>query len=609
MKMRTTQLTKSTFFACALVAICTGLGKPAFAQTEAWVARYDGPGHRDDHARAVAVDTSGNVYVTGESWVPGRTDEYATVKYDSAGNMQWLARYSGPTNGPDHAKALAVDVSGNVYVTGHSVGPGLSWDYATVKYDSTGKELWAARYNGPGDSADYANALAIDTDGNVYVTGGSYAALPFARMGENNHTDYATIKYDSEGNEKWVARYNGPGNRDDNARALAVDSLGNVYVTGDSWHTTNTDYATVKYDSAGIQQWAARYNGFPGNYYDDAHALAVDASGNVYVTGMSRHDYATIKYDSAGSEQWVARYNGPGNGFDQASALAVDASGNVHVTGWSPGVRSIDYATIKYDSAGTERWIARYNAPGNNADFAKALALDISGNVFVTGHSDAYITGTDYATVKYDSAGNEQWVARYNGLGSQYDVATAMALDHQGNVHVTGYSWNGSNVDYATVKYVPGAEVVPASFSMLRGSVISGNLASLRRSDNYRLIMGPAAGFSNAEPPIQVILNAIAPTLPPSGFSFSLESNATIASAEQKIALYNFDNESYEVLDTRLATTSDGLVRVDVAIEPSRFIQVGTLAIRAKVTFRALGARFVYPWEGRIDKVWWTFPG
>src|SRR4029077_1627746 len=86
----------------------------------------------------------------------------------------------------------------------------------------------------------------------------------------------------------------------------------------------------------GVQEsWVARYNG-PGNYTDDPVAIAVDGSGNVYLTGESSgQGYATIKYDSAGEEQWVAGYNGPGNGNDRANAIAVDASGNVYVTGES----------------------------------------------------------------------------------------------------------------------------------------------------------------------------------------------------------------------------------------------------------------------------------
>src|SRR4029434_9895328 len=95
---------------------------------------------------------------------------YATVKYDSFGQEQWVARYNGPGNSDDSANSIAIDSAGNVYVTGTSFGSGIDYDYATVKYDSFGQEQWVARYNGPGNSDDSANSIAIDSAGNVYVT-------------------------------------------------------------------------------------------------------------------------------------------------------------------------------------------------------------------------------------------------------------------------------------------------------------------------------------------------------------------------------------------------------------------------------------------------------
>ncbi len=113
--------------------------------TEEWVARYDGPVSGQDLAHAIAVDAQGNVYVTGHSWGSGTPSDYATVKYDTNGNEEWVARYDGPENASDEATALAVDGDGNVYVTGTSWGgrpprfpsdpPGTSDDYATVKYN------------------------------------------------------------------------------------------------------------------------------------------------------------------------------------------------------------------------------------------------------------------------------------------------------------------------------------------------------------------------------------------------------------------------------------------------------------------------------------------
>jgi hypothetical protein len=115
--------------------------------------------------------------------------------------------------------------------------------------------------------------------------------------GTGGFYDFATIKYSSAGLPLWTNRYNGPGNKDDFANALAVDRGNNVIVTGDSIGTGGSDdYATIKYSSAGVPLWKTRYNG-PGTSIDVAWAVAVDRSGNVIVTGIGGHDdFTTIKY-------------------------------------------------------------------------------------------------------------------------------------------------------------------------------------------------------------------------------------------------------------------------------------------------------------------------
>jgi uncharacterized delta-60 repeat protein len=440
---------------------------PALARAEtavqAWVQRYNGPGNSHDYAYALAVDASNAVLVAGSVTVGGLAYDYRTIKYSSAGVPLWTNDYHGPAlYRDDSPTALAVDGSNNVIVTGYSNGGGSGRfvDYATIKYSSTGVPLWTNRYDGPTNRDDQAQAVVVDGSNCVIVTGHS-------ESGPSDH-DYVTIKYSSAGTPLWTNRYSGPGNGYDYANALAVDSSNSVIVAGASYGSGSSwDCTTLKYSSAGVPLWTNRYNG-PGNSSDQALSVAVDRSDNVIVTGASARsnalplnfDYATIKYSSTGTPLWTNRYNGPGNSDDEACVVAVDRSNNVIVTGYSIGnASSNDYATVKYSSVGVPLWTNRYNGPGNSLDRARAVALDGSNNVIVTGDSTGSAGTTDYATVKYSSAGVPLWTNRYNGPGNSSDQAVAVALDRGGNVIVTGYSTgSGSGYDFATVKYV---SVVP----------------------------------------------------------------------------------------------------------------------------------------------------
>lgn len=417
----------------------------------AWVRRYNGPGNEGDAALKIAVDVSGNVYVTGSSSGTISTD-YATIKYAPNGDTLWVKRYDGPINKSDLPTALVVDASGNVYVTGYSKGGGSYAEYATVKYAPNGDTLWVRRYNGIFDWEDEARAMAVDDSGNVYVTGAS-------------DFDYATIKYFPNGDTVWVRRYSGIGS--DTANALAVDDSGYVYVTGWSHgFGTGSDFVTIKYAPNGDTSWVRRYDGGGGGavYLDDVpYALAVDDSGNVYVTGESyvsgsSTDYSTVKYAANGDTIWVRRYNGPGNSVDVPNALAVDSNRNVYVTGYSVGIGTAsDFCTIKYAPNGDTLWVRRYDGPGNYHDYANALAVDDSGNVYVTGQSFGIGTYYDYTTIKYGPNGDILWVAHFNGPGNGDDYANALAIDDSGNVYVTGAaSWGaGLPADYTTIKYSP----------------------------------------------------------------------------------------------------------------------------------------------------------
>ncbi len=273
-----------------------------------WTNRYNGPGNANDYANASAVDGGNNVIVTGYSTGSDSGRDYVTIKYSSAGEPLWTNRYNGPGNANDNAHAVVVDGNNDVIVTGYSAGSGSGDDYATIKYSSTGEPLWTNRCNGPGNTNDYAQAVAVDGSNNVIVTG--YWA------GSGSGYDYATIKYSSTGEPLWTNCYNGPGNASDYAANAAVDGSNNVIVTGSSAGSGSSfDYATIKYSSPGVPLWTNRYNG-PGNGDDRAWGLVVDGSNNVIVTGPSTgspatYDYATIKYSSVGVPVWRAWMTSP----------------------------------------------------------------------------------------------------------------------------------------------------------------------------------------------------------------------------------------------------------------------------------------------------------
>jgi len=404
----------------------------------------------------MVVDDSGRTYVTGYCYGTEGNPDVVTIKYLADGDTAWVRSYNGPGNHVDWARALAIDASYNVYVAGKCYESGANFDYVTIKYTPEGDTAWLRRYNGPGSGMDEAYAIAVSDSGYIYVTGSS--------MGDGTSSDYATVKYDSDGDTVWVRRYNGPENYVDGGSAIALDGLSNVYVTGKSYDTTgHLDYFTIKYASNGDTLWLRRYKG-PGEGYDEAYAIAADSVGNAYVTGYSvgsgtSYDYATIRYYPNGDTAWVRRYDGTASGSDYGKAIALDDSGFVYVAGTSDGTGTYqDYVTIKYDTSGSEVWTRRYDYGVSGTDQLNDLAIDGSCDVYVAGYSGSGGTaGLDYATIKYHSNGDTAWVVRYNGPASGSDYAQALAVDDSGNVYVTGYSdGNGTGEDFFTIKYVQG---------------------------------------------------------------------------------------------------------------------------------------------------------
>ena len=433
-----------------LLCICLNFSAQPIQQ---WIGNHNGTSNQLDYGRVIQVDASGNSYIGGSVTNTGAGKDITVIKYNSAGVQQWIAIYNGTSSSDDWIYGMAIDNGGNVYATGFTTTSASGKDFVLVKFNSAGSFQWAKQYNGPANLDDNANHITIDPWGNVAITGIS--------KGLSTADDYATVKYSPSGSQLWVRRYDGPANAVDDARTIASDRSGNFYVSGGSTGIgSDYDFATVKYDSTGTQMWAARYNG-PKNNYDLVYyqgSVVVDSLKNVYITGYSTGldstlDYATIKYDSLGNQVWLRRFSTETGGTDYADALHIDKALNVYVTGGSFKTGSdYEFATIKYDPNGNQQWIAYYNGTGNGWDEAYGVLTDDSLNVYVGGRSPGATTSADYQLVKYSPSGNQVWQIRYNHNG--YDWPFNLRRDPTGCLFLGGWTSPANGMaDMTIIKY------------------------------------------------------------------------------------------------------------------------------------------------------------
>jgi WD40 repeat protein len=376
-----------------------------------WARLFRGLG--DSRLRAIAVSPDGRiVFVTGSSTGAAGHDVYATIAYSaSTGRQLWLRTYTWP-GGYAEAMALVVSPDGTtVFVTGYNDGfltgyPGGG--STTIAYNAaTGDQRWLSVFKGNNEVRD----IAISPDGKtLYVTGRGYSSA--------SNWDYVTVAYDAAtGAARWVARYNGPANGLDYANAVVVAPGGkSVYVAGGSWdrsRSTGAEFATVAYNAVtGAQRWVARSNG-----QGIGMSLAVIPNGSiVIVAGPSVGPsgaglgvgYATVAYNAAtGAAVWTGRVLGyPGIANINSHTLAVSPdSSTLYVSGVNAvACCDYDYATVAYATAtGTQLWLSTYNGPGNKADAANALALSPDGStLYVTGVS-SLVTSGGFATIAYQT--------------------------------------------------------------------------------------------------------------------------------------------------------------------------------------------------------------
>jgi len=457
-----------TFPLLFLLAVVLGLSYQPTLQSQPntiWAKIYNGPAVQQDSSVGICVNSLGMVFVTGWSIGSGSAADIVTIRYNpDTGDTLWVNRYNGVSSLEDKVSAITCDDNA-VYVTGWSLIP--SRDIITIKYDAaTGNRLWVRTYNGTGNGGDYGFAIAVDPSGNVYTTGRS-------DVGSGQGQKFTTLKYDAAGNivAGWPYVYTGPlSNTGDQAQAIRLDGSSNVYVTGKSGTGTfgTEDYLTIKINANATLGWAKKHNG-TGNSEDNAVALVIDNTfTNVYVGGYSFRfggvqDYMTIRYSCAtGDSNAAASYNGPQGSTDQMSQMTIDNTNNVYVTGYSSGAgTSYDFATIKYNSALAQQWVQRTTNSGTDIPFSISVE-NVSGNVYVAGSSIG--TGYDYLTISYRSNGTFNWEKRESGTANGNDYISGVAVQDTDRIFVTGSAnFSGTGIAFYTLRYSKISAINPVS--------------------------------------------------------------------------------------------------------------------------------------------------
>ena len=417
-------------------------------------------GSGDDYAYAIAVDRAGNTYVTGsthsanfptanplQASLRGSVDVFVT-KINASGSARLYSTFLG-SGGVDEGKAIAVNSRGEVYVTG-SAGfsdfPmknaiqgtwGGSGDAFLTRLDATGSGLVYSTYLG-GNAIDYGTGIALDPAGNAYVVGVTFStnfptANPF-QSAKGAQQDAFVAKINPAGSAWVYATYLG-GNNVDEGYGLAVDTAGNAYVTGytastnfplqspfQGSNTGGVDAFVTKLNPAGSALVYSTYLGGSGTDYGTA--IAVDSSGSAYVTGIVASDNfplanpidATLgshavddafvtKFNPSGSSLVYSTYLGGGSA-DDGYAIAVDRAGNAYITGRTnstdfPLVNPIQVTRIGFDmfvteiNAGGSAILFSTLLVGSATDSGRGIAVDSLGNIHIAGES----TSTDFPVV------------------------------------------------------------------------------------------------------------------------------------------------------------------------------------------------------------------
>jgi hypothetical protein len=373
---------------------------------------------------------------------------------EDAYEVEWMAQIG--TSGRDYSYSVAVDASGNAYISGRTTGnlggPNAGESDAFLsKFDSGGNEVWATQLGT--SSHDESDSIAVDASGNVYITGMTFGDLGGPRIGER---DAFLSKFDSGGNELWTTQI---GTSEwEQGWSVAVDASSNAYITG--WtkgdlggpNARSADAFLGKFDTDGNEVWMTQIGTI---LWDAGHSVAVDASGNAYISGATGYNLGGVNSNPGKSDAFLSKFDSDGNGiwttqigtspYDDSYGVAVDASGNSYITGYTEGDLAEPNAGIwdvfvsKFDSDGSEVWTTQIGT--SEWDSGRSISVDIFGNAYITGFTRGDIGGPnagdiDAFLIKFDSGGNELWSTQ---LGtSTYDTSSGIAMDTSGNVYISG---------------------------------------------------------------------------------------------------------------------------------------------------------------------------
>ena len=327
--------------------------------------------------------------------------------------------------------------------------------HSSPKYDAFGNTLWTRQFGTPSDEGAYG--VVTDQTGNIYVAGLTQGDLNGT---DDNSVDAYIRKYNPNGGELWTRQF------DDEFLGIAafditIGSNGALFVVGTEDATssgvsspTGPDAFLKKYDSSsGTLNWTREID---SGHNDSGLGVAVDGLGGIYVTGNTQGDLAGV--NSGITDAFVRRFDANGNlrwtrqlgtsQIDGSNAIAADDQGNAYIAGYSHGNignkphGNRDAFVAKYDMFGNQLWIKQFGAfDPNSRDEATGIALDVEGNVIVSGTTDeqigdVHIGGDDGFATKIDPDGNLIWSKQFGTSG--IDRTDGIAIDASGGIYLTG---------------------------------------------------------------------------------------------------------------------------------------------------------------------------